>query len=135
VSLSPGEIVARARSLVGIPFRPQGRDPRIGLDCVGVVLCTFSIPPELIRRSYRLRGAHRREIETILSDRFNRVGAPSAGDVLLFAITSDQVHLAIHCGESFVHSDASLRRVVETPLAAAWPSAAIFRSRELLQPS
>lgn len=131
MSISADDIVGRALALVGSPFRPQGRDSRTGLDCVGLVLCVFSITTNQVRRNYRLRGRHRREIETHLSARFRRIGAKQqrAGDVLLCAVSPDQMHLAIHCGESFVHADARLRRIVETPGAPIWPLVGIFRLR------
>ena len=34
---SGAAIAAAARALVGVPFRLQGRDPALGLDCVGLV--------------------------------------------------------------------------------------------------
>ena len=34
---SGAAIAAAARALVGVPFRLQGRDPVLGLDCVGLV--------------------------------------------------------------------------------------------------
>lgn len=124
-------IVRRARSLVGSRFRPQGRDPETGLDCLGVILCAFSIPAGEVRSDYRLRGAHRGEIEAGLLCRFRRVssGERRAGDVLLCPLSDNQLHLAIDCAGSFVHADARLRRVVETPGSPEWPISGIFRLR------
>jgi hypothetical protein len=131
--LSPSEIVARARALVGVPFRPQGRDPGTGLDCVGVVLHACGIPADEVRRDYRLRGQHRDEIATELNIRFRpaRPGRNHQGDVLLCEIEPDQLYLAIQCGGSFVHADARLRKVVETPGNPGWPVIAAFRARRL----
>jgi hypothetical protein len=128
------EILRRARSLVGAGFRPQGRDPLTGLDCVGVVLRVFEIPAALVPRDYRLRGAHTAEIETTLSNWFWRVEDSCGGDILLFEISSEQSHLGVNCGRSFVHADASLRRVVETPMPPRWPVAAAYRRRRFSQP-
>lgn len=124
------EIVERARSLVGVQFRPQGRDPRTGLDCIGVVLWTFAIPAESVRRDYRLSGLHSGEVEAALSRWFCHVGPTQTcrGDVMLFAISQRQSHLAVNCGNSLIHADAFLRRVVEIPMTNRWPLAAAFRS-------
>lgn len=46
---------------------------------------------------------------------------------MLCAVAEEQLHLAIHCGASFVHADAQLRRVVETPGEPRWPIIAAFR--------
>lgn len=136
MNMTVNEIIQRARSLVGVPFRAQGRNPLTGLDCVGVVLWCFAIPARFVRRDYRLRGAHLGEIEAALSIWFNRTGSTRgrAGDVMLFVLSRDQNHLAINCGHTFVHADASLRRVVETPIAGSWPLAATFCCRSLEQP-
>lgn len=124
------EIVERARSFVGCTFRPQGRDPTIGLDCVGLVVAVFQIEPRQVRRDYRLGGPHRSQLETELLRFFRRVTAPQAGDVLLCDIARTQTHLAMHCGGSFIHAHAGLRRVVETPGQPSWPISAF---RQLLQ--
>lgn len=124
-------IVRRARALVGSRFRAQGRDPATGLDCVGVILSAFSIPAEGVARDYRLRGPHRSRIEAALLARFRRVSSRDkrCGDVLLCAAAADQIHLAIDCGGSFVHADAKLRAVVETPGEPKWPVVAVYRLR------
>jgi cell wall-associated NlpC family hydrolase len=136
MTLTAPSIVQRARSLVGAPFRPQGRDPQSGLDCVGVVLRSFLIPAACVRRDYRLRGPYFGEVEAALSTWFERKNPTEsrAGDVILFALPRDVTHLAVHCGETFVHADASLCRVVETPITDRWPMAGTFRSRSLAQP-
>lgn len=125
------DIVSRARALTGSPFRPQGREPSSGLDCVGLILRTFAIPADEVRRDYRLRGRYRAEVEKTLTHRFRRVTPKHgrAGDLLLCAIAPDQLHLAISCGGSFVHADARLRRIVETPGDPPWPVIAVYRRR------
>ena len=129
--VTPDEIVHRARALAGAVFRPQGRDGATGLDCVGLVVCAFEIPTCEVPRDYRLRGRHRSKIESELSRYFRRVKPHElrAGDVMLCAIADDQMHLAISCGKSFVHADARLRRIVETPGNPVWPIIGVFRPR------
>jgi cell wall-associated NlpC family hydrolase len=127
------DVVERARSFVGRPFRPQGRDPERGLDCIGLVLAVYRIEPQQVRRDYRLRGSHRSELETQLPRFFRPTNAPEAGDVFLCEIARTQMHLAIHCGDTFVHADARLRRVVETPGRPCWSIKAVFRHPSLIQ--
>jgi cell wall-associated NlpC family hydrolase len=133
---APLEIVKRARALVGVTFRPQGRDPRIGLDCIGVVLWAFGIAPEMVRRDYRMRGSHRAEIEIAIRRWFRPMEPHQLGpaDVALFNIRQTQSHLAICCGGTLIHADASLRKVVEIPAPARWPLTAAFRRRSLAHP-
>ena len=124
-------IVRRARALVGTRFRPQGRDPVMGLDCVGLIVSAFTLPGDGIRRDYRLRGPHGGELKAELRRHFRRIsaGAMRGGDVMLCAVAADPMHLAIECGGSFVHADARLRKIVETPGNPGWPIVAVFRRR------
>ena len=126
----------RARSLVGVPFRPQGRDPRLGLDCVGLCLASYGLSPDEGRRDYRLRGDHRAELQRRLAGQFRRIGrkAGRPGDMLLLAVAADQIHLAILTKGGFVHADARLRRVVETPGEPGWPLVGIYRLRRAPPP-
>ncbi len=136
MTFAPLEIIDRARTLVGVKFRPQGRDPETGLDCIGVVLWVFGIAPELVRRDYRMRGAHRAEIQIAIRRWFRPIEPHQLGpaDVALFSIRETQSHLAISCGPTLIHADASLRKVVEIPAPAQWPLTAAFRGRSLAHP-
>lgn len=118
----------RARALVGTRFRPQGRNAE-GLDCIGVAITTFGVPEESVRRNYRLRGDHGAEITEFLPKYFRRVSRSQLrpGDLMVLAVAADQLHLAISTDNGFVHADAGLRRVVETPGPPGWPVIAIFR--------
>jgi murein DD-endopeptidase / murein LD-carboxypeptidase len=121
----------RARALVGTRFRPQGRRADLGLDCIGLALCTFGLPPAGVRQDYRMRGDHLRELMAGLTTGFRRVPAAAArsGDLLVLQVATDQLHLAVVTPAGFVHADARLRRVVETPGAPEWPVIAVFRRR------
>ena len=122
------DFVERARALVGTRFRPQGRDPQTGVDCVGLVLATFGLAQGSVRRNYRLRGDHSAEIERELAFHFRRVrSAVRPGDLMLLAAAADQFHFGIITDRGFVHADARIGRVVETPGEPRWPVLGIFR--------
>ncbi|MGI4732482.1 MAG: hypothetical protein ACRYFW_12140 [Janthinobacterium lividum] len=119
--------VERARSVLGVRFRPQGRDPAYGLDCVGLVAWAAGIDP--VPDGYAMRGGDARDIGAVL-DRFGRRSASAAaGDVLLLAAGAGQFHLAIATGDGIIHADAALRRVVERPGPPPWPVLGIWRIR------
>lgn len=126
---------ARAGALVGVPFRPQGRVPDQGLDCVGLVLSACGLPADLVQANYRLRGDHRAELTLELLRFFRRVdrGQRQVGDIVLMAVAGDQMHLGVFTGLGFVHADARLRKVVETPGEPEWPVIGIYRRRTRLR--
>ena len=122
----------RARALVGTRFRPQGRDPAQGLDCIGLCLLAYGLPIDFGRDDYRLRGDHRGEIERAILARFRKLRRAQAkpGDLLLMLPAADQMHLGIVTARGLIHADARLRRVVETPGNPAWPVAGIYRPKK-----
>ena len=122
--------MARARALVGCRFRPQGRSPELGLDCIGLACAAYGIPAEEIPCDYRLRGDFRDRIERELAARFQRVCALRPGDLLLLSVAGDQLHLAVKTDLGFVHADAGLRTVVETPGTPPWPVISAYRMLE-----
>lgn len=129
--------VAKARALVGTKFRPQGRDPAIGLDCVGLVRHVFALPPSAVSRNYRLNGDHSIAIFEQLGRWFESVSCDEAepADVLVCAVSGRQQHLAMDCVRSFIHADAGLRRVVNVPGKPPWPILARFRWRHSIESS
>jgi hypothetical protein len=124
------DAVLRARSLVGCRFRPQGRDPEHGLDCVGVVCAAFGIPGDSVPHDYRLRDGGLERLELELSRFFRRVRDLAAGDVLVFKVAADQLHLGIRSDRGFIHADARLRKVVETPGRPPWDLISAYRRKE-----
>ncbi len=125
------EALARARALIGTRFVAQGRDPTVGIDCVGLALLAYAIDPRSVRDDYRLGGAHRAAILGFAGKAFRRVPRPRrrAGDLLLLRPGEAQWHLAIWSGSGLVHADIASRRIVERPGPPEWPVAAVLRPR------
>lgn len=125
-----GEELARAaRALVGVPFRPGGRDPATGLDCLGVLTAACGIgkalPGPRTPRSRRPPPTYGIAARLGLEP---AEGTIRAGDVVLTRPGPCQHHVAIATASGrFVHAHAGLRRVVEGPLPDAWPLAGHWR--------
>lgn len=125
-------IAAAARELVGVAFRLHGRDPRIGLDCLGVAAA--SLPGERARHlpgGYRLRSLVTPDTDT-LAERLGLAsvcGEPEPGDVLLLRPGPCQHHFAVALDRvRIVHAHAGLRRVVLGPLPSDWPRLGHWRA-------
>lgn len=126
-----GDVVARARSLVGVRFRPQGRSADDGLDCIGVMILAAGIPARLARTDYALRFGdaeqaalhfERSGLIRVASDRVMR------GDIVLVQSGPAQLHAAVLTDAGYVHAHAGLRRVVETPGRLPWPVLSAWRA-------
>lgn len=118
--------VARARALVGTRFRPQGRSPDTGLDCVGLAAAALGI--EEAPRDYPLRGASPARLRAGLEAAGLRpVAEPRPGDLLVMRAGPEQLHLGIFTGDGLIHGDAGLRRVTERPGPPPWPILEIWR--------
>lgn len=125
------QALARARALVGTRFVAQGRDPAIGLDCVGLALLAYDLDAAGASDDYRLGGAHRGAILGFAAAGFRRVARPRrrAGDLLLLRPGAAQWHLAIWTGNGLIHADIVSRKVVERPGPPEWTVAAVLRPR------
>jgi murein DD-endopeptidase / murein LD-carboxypeptidase len=122
-------IVGRARALIGVRFRPQGRAATTGLDCIGLVAAALGVDPG--PPDYPLRGGTLARLEAGLKAvGLHAVKMAEAGDVLAAAPGPGQLHLAIFTGAGLIHGDAGLRRVVERPGPCPWPVLGIWRLQE-----
>lgn len=119
-------IIAAARTCVGARFRPHGRDPTHGLDCVGVAAVAYG---EKVPCDYAIRGGNAAQVAGVARAAGLRAVMPDqarGGDLVLIDAGPGQLHLAILTDVGFVHADAGLRRVVEVPgrpagaVLAAW---------------
>jgi murein DD-endopeptidase / murein LD-carboxypeptidase len=125
-------IAARARSMVGMRFRPQGRSAGEGLDCVGLVAAALGLSG--VKRNYALRGGSLEELaEAFRGAGLREVTEPASGDVLVMRPGAGQLHLAVWTGSGLVHADAGLRRVVERPGEVPWPVVGVWRLDEAVR--
>ena len=130
MSATGERVAAAARALVGVRFRAQGRDPALGLDCVGVAVAALRGAGVhlAVRDDYPLRSAAwnpRDEPGALM-----RCDGTEAGDVLLLRVDATQLHVAVRIAGGIVHADAGLRRVVERVGVFDWPVLAAWRARE-----
>lgn len=127
-------IAAAARDCIGARFRAHGRDPAIGLDCVGLAAFAYragGADPRL-PSGYGLRGGSVRDIaDRLRANGFVRIpsGTEIAGDLFVLQPGARQIHFAIHSGRGFVHADLALKRIVERPGAPPWPLLGLWRWR------
>lgn len=124
--MTGAELAIAAKALTGTPFRLHGRDPRIGLDCIGVLdaACRACGLEVCFPNGYSLRSRRLPAIAPLAARLgLHEIDAPIAcGDVILVRPSPCQYHFAIATGpDRFVHAHAGLRRVVEGPLRDDWP--------------
>lgn len=114
------EVIARARSAVGSRFRLHGRDPRTGLDCVGLAAFAAGLadPP----CGYSLRGGNADAILEVIHGLGLKAHLDDCpGTIQLVRAGPAQFHLIICTASGFIHADAALRRIVERPGPPPWP--------------
>ena len=120
--MNDGKRLARAAAgMIGAPFRLYGRDPKLGIDCVGLVAASMEAigHPATAPANYRLRNS---SIEHLLgfaqlSGFEPATGEVERGDVILTSPGPGQHHLLIaENSRSAIHAHAGLRRVVRQPL-------------------
>ncbi|UYY76664.1 peptidoglycan endopeptidase [Sphingomonas sp. R1] len=123
--MSGATVLAAARRAIGVPFRPQGRDPVSGLDCVGLAALALG---RTAPTGYRLRLGDAAAVSHALrAAGLVEVAGAVPGDLLLCRSGPGQLHLAIRSENGIVHADAVARRVVERPGAVPWPVLGCWR--------
>lgn len=120
--MSGAEIVRIARSYIDTPYHHQGRQPGVGLDCAGLVVCACRAAGHAIVDYHgyssvadpqRMYAAVRRNAEPIHGDL-------QPGDWLWLRLEDPQ-HLAIYTGEgTIIHALSRMGYVREHRYAAAW---------------
>lgn len=123
-------VVARARALIGVRFRPQGRCAASGVDCIGLAAIAGGIPMECVRGDYGLREGDPATLAGAFAAcglRRIRPAVAGPGDLLVARAGFSQLHVVVLTDEGFVHADAGLRRVVEVPGSVGWPVVSAWR--------
>lgn len=132
MSASGQAIASAAAALIGTKFRLHGRDPRYGLDCVGLVACSLAGAgiSAAAPANYALRNADISDA-LLFAGRAGLALCPhplQAGDIVLTKPGPAQHHLAIMGRDKqFIHAHAGLRRIVSAPAPLPWPTVLHWR--------
>ena len=127
-TLTRKKIVEQARTWIGTKFRYQGRikknqNNKGGVDCLGLIL---GICDEI---GYKYNGKLLSYYDTItyskkpdyniLKENFSKffivkdIKDIDIGDIVLKQVSSEQFHLMIYTGKTFIHASATTFSVVE----------------------
>src|SRR3546814_12107890 len=102
--------------MVGVRFRPQGKDPVTGLDCVGLVWAAYAAAGRRLVRpaNYPLRGWRLERIEgaLVVADFVRADDATRDGDVALIGHPAAQYHPGLTGPETFINAHAVDRKSV-----------------------
>lgn len=129
-----GDAIAQcAATLIGVPFRLQGRDPASGLDCVGVARHAVGAvaQPGLADFRYTMRGPGR---ATCLAwaaasglHRLSDADRLQPGDIICVAPGPGQHHLMVAVRHGFIHAHYRVGSTVFWPHHHGWPLVAHWR--------
>jgi cell wall-associated NlpC family hydrolase len=124
--MTGADLARAAEALMGTPYQLHGRDPRTGLDCVGVVAAALRECGRLrsAPAGYGFRNRSITPLLTLADDNGLELaeGSITAGDIVLVRPGAGQHHLLIAvANDRFVHAHAGLRRVVAQPGPLPWP--------------
>ena len=127
---APNDIVRRARDVLGTPFQHQGRQPRVGLDCLGLVVHSIGQEAEAVDQRDYASVPDSIRLEAALSRYFDRVDVDDPSDapdgsVLAFCVFGDPRrsvrHLGIKSDRGMIHARHGARNaVVEIAIGSAW---------------
>lgn len=127
------DVIAAARSLIGVPFKHQGRNEH-GIDCVGLVLlaaaragCPEIVIPGVTYQPTYGRRVQPRVVELLERHMAGRLEQPRAGCLVVFQFARESQprhHGLMTESGTFVHADQAgpktQRMVRETAFRAPW---------------
>lgn len=116
------EIIKCARLALGTSFHHQGRQPGVGLDCVGLVIWvgqSLGLTDFDILNYPRLpQGDQLREVAEQAG--FVPVPQERPGDIACFRLGRNPQHVGILTGHGLIHACQNVGRVIEHRLDEHW---------------
>lgn len=117
------QIVATARTALGVPFRHQGRSLTRGVDCIGLVICVlnklglsdFDYTSYPMQPPADLMTQTMRELLTVIPR-----DQAQPGDLYRFKVAGEPIHVGIATDVGVIHAVQSTGGVVEHVLSPAW---------------
>jgi NlpC/P60 family putative phage cell wall peptidase len=116
-------MIVAARRCLGTPFHHQGRQPGIGLDCIGLIVIALQAAGMTVqdRFDYAPRPDGASLIDGLLAHGAIPVTTHFPGDILLFRYDQQPQHVALALPDDhMIHAFAPAGRVVESVIGDYW---------------
>ncbi len=116
-------MITAARGCLDTPFHHQGRQPGIGLDCIGLIVMSLRAVNITVhdRTDYGQRPDGTSLIAALLAHGAEKTESLAAGDILVFRYDGQPQHVALATSATtMIHSFAPAGRVVETLIGPYW---------------
>ena len=116
-------MLAAARRCLGTPFHHQGRQPGVGLDCIGLIIVAMTAAGLRVQdqQDYGPRPDGQSLVAGLLAHGAVPVSDIMPSDILLFRYDQQPQHVALAMDEqSMIHAFAPAGRVVESSLGDYW---------------
>lgn len=114
------DLIAAARSMKGTPWVHQARQPGVGLDCIGLIVCALRAcganPPDRTDYSRTPHGI----LVPLLAGHCGDPVAWTPGRLVLYRIVDEPQHLALITDRGIIHTSLETGRVVEHAEGARW---------------
>lgn len=131
-------IIESARECLGTPFHHQGRIPKVGLDCIGLVLHVAiqnKYLDESVDRKDYSRIPNVEMMESELNKYLDKIPNDELqpGDIVWLSVRNEPSHVAIFTGYSIIHAISTPpSKVVEHRWDSYWQKrlVGVFRFRE-----
>lgn len=115
-----------ARSLIGVPWQHQGRNPVVGIDCAGLLILAFEVrgdTPTYGRSPFA--GLLERTLDRYLGAALPDNEPIQAGDAVAMAYAGPIRHCGLIGADAagnltLIHTDSIVGCVTEHPLDAKW---------------
>lgn len=122
--INADDVVAHARSWLGVPFVHQGRS-RFGVDCIGY-LAAMSAELGASESLKALPNNYARNPQALLADAFRMLSKqiplqPGAVILIKWPLSKFASHVAIYTGTSMIHCYEAVGKVVEHGYSTPWP--------------
>lgn len=117
------DISSYAHELLGVPFKHQGRNPAVGIDCAGLVsiaLTRAGVPHSDVKGYGRNPDGVTLKKHLAAQTNMREIGFPEAGCIILFRIKHDPQHVAVWDGELLIHAYSTAGCVTTNPLDTWW---------------
>lgn len=117
------QMIAAARRCLGTPFHHQGRQPRFGIDCIGLIVVALRAAGMQVNdySDYSRRPDGKSLIAALTEHGAQPVSKIEPGDILLFRYDNQPQHVALATEpDRMIHSFAVAGQVVETPIGDYW---------------